>query len=151
MPDPAPAPVAAAVVAAPPAAAAPTVPGAGRASVAGGVDAAPALAAGIAAPTLTPPEVDLPAPEPEEPDPGLIMVKSADPQFPMNTMRRLRKGEVEVRFEVGPDGQVEVVSVVRSTSASLNSYALDAVRQWQFKPTPHGHTAVVDLAFDLDA
>jgi len=134
-------------VAAPPAAA-PAMP------LPTGIDTSPAVAAGLAAPSLAPPpEPDLPAsvPEVEEPDPGLIMVKSADPQFPMATMRRLRKGEVEVKFEVGADGQVDVVSVVRSTNPGLNNAALDAVRQWQFKPTPRGHTAVVDLAFDLDS
>ena len=141
-----------AVVAASPAV---QMPSAGaRNANAGGLDtvATPAVTAGLAAPTLTPPEVDLPAaPEVEEPDPGLIMTKSADPQFPMATMRRLRKGEVEVKFEVGADGQVDIVSVVRSTNPGLNNAALDAVRQWQFKPTPRGHTAVVDLAFDLDS
>jgi hypothetical protein len=62
-----------------------------------------------------------PSPEVEEPDPGLIMIKSADPQFPMNTMRRLRKGEVEVKFEVGPDGVVDVVTVMKTTNPSLNA------------------------------
>ncbi len=140
------------------AAAAPAIPlpagVAGNAMAAGGVAAglgAPAVAASLAAPTLTPPPTDVAPPEADEPDPGLIMTKSADPQFPMATMRRLRKGEVEVKFEVGSDGQVEVVSVVHSTNPGLNNAALDAVRQWQFKPTPKGHTAVVDLAFDLDA
>jgi TonB family protein len=119
-----------------------------------GIDAglsSPAVAAGLAAPALTPPPVDVAPPEVEEPDPGLIMTKSVNPEFPMTVMRRLRKGEVEVRFEVSSGGQVEVVSVVRTTNASLNNAALEAVRQWQFKPTPKGHTAVVDLAFDLDS
>jgi len=119
----------------------------------GGLDA-PAVETAIAAPTLTPPPTvpeAIAAPEIEEPDPGLIMTKSVDPQFPMSTMHRLRKGEVEVGFEVGPDGQVDVVTVVKTSNAGLNNAALNAVRQWQFKPTPHGHTAVVDLAFDLDS
>ena len=155
-------PAQAAVAAAPPAATAPAVPmptgAAGNTAAlasSGGLDAgvsAPALAGALAAPTMTPPPVDIPAAaEVEEPDPGLIMIKSADPQFSMNTMRRLRKGSVEVKFEVGPDGQVDVVSVVKTTNPGLNDAALEAVRQWRFKPTPKGHTALVDLAFDLDA
>jgi TonB family protein len=116
-----------------------------------GADASPAVGGAIAAPSLTPPAtLDVPPVEVEEPDPGLIMVSSVDPEFPMNLMRRLRKGEVEVRFEVGPDGQVDVVSVEKSTHHGLDNAALDAVRQWRFKPTPHGHAALVDLAFNMD-
>jgi protein TonB len=154
----APAPV---VVAAPPAAAAPSLAaatgsagvGKNSAMTSGGLDAgvsSAGLGGGIAAPTLAGPTIDVPVAE-EEPDPGLIMVKSADPEFPIATMRRLRKGEVEVKFEVGPDGVVDVVTVMKTTSPSLNAAAVDAVRQWRFKPTPKGHTAMVDLAFNLDS
>ena len=118
----------------------------------GGLDAgvsSGAIGAGLAAPAATAPQIEVPVAE-EEPDPGLIMVKSADPEFPIASMRRLRKGEVEVKFEVGPDGVVDVVTVMKTTSASLNAAAVDAVRQWRFKPTPKGHTALVDLAFNLD-
>jgi TonB family protein len=120
---------------------------------AGGLDAglsSAGAAGGLAAPGVSAPQVDIPSVE-EEPDPGLIMVKSADPEFPMATMRRLRKGEVEVKFEVGPDGVVDVVTVMKTTSQSLNAAAIAAVKQWRFKPTPRGHTAMVELAFNLDA
>lgn len=114
------------------------------------------LAGSIVAPALTPPAAApdpeaIAAPEIDEPDPGLIMTRSADPKFPMSAMHRLRQGEVEVRFEVGPDGRVEAASVVKTSSPTLNNAALDAVREWQFRPTPHGHIAVVDLAFNLDS
>ena len=154
----APAPV---VVAAPAAAAAPALVtatgaagmGKNTAMTSGGLDAgvsSASLGGGIVAPTVAPPPIDIPVAE-EEPDPGLIMIKSAEPQFPMASMRRLRKGEVEVKFEVGPDGVVDVVTVMKTTSASLNAAAVEAVRQWRFKPTPKGHTAMVDLAFNLDS
>ena len=120
---------------------------------AGGLDAglsSAGAAGGLAAPGVSAPQVDIPSVE-DEPDPGLIMVKSADPEFPMATMRRLRKGEVEVKFEVGPDGVVDVVTVMKTSSQSLNAAAIAAVKQWRFKPTPRGHTAMVDLAFNLDA
>ncbi len=110
----------------------------------------------IAAPTPTvsapvPEEAAIATPEIDEPDPGLVMTKSADPKFPLSAMQRLRQGEVEVRFEVDPNGRVEDASVVKTSSPTLNKAALDAVRQWQFRPTPHGHAAVVDLAFNLDS
>jgi TonB family protein len=156
----APAPV---VVAAPPAAAAPSLAAATGANAATSATGKSALASGgldagvssgsvggaLVAPSVAPATIDVPVAE-EEPDPGLIMIKSADPEFPISTMRRLRKGEVEVKFEVGPDGVVDVVTVMKTTSASLNNAAVEAVRQWRFKPTPKGHTALVDLAFNLD-
>jgi TonB family protein len=148
------------VVAAAPAATAPSLAAAtgtssiGNASAmtAGGLDAglsAGGVGAGIAAPSVVTPQIDLPVAE-DEPDPGLIMIKSADPEFPVAAMRRLRKGEVEVKFEVGTDGVVDVVTVMKTTNTMLNPAAVDAVRQWRFKPTPKGHTALVDLAFNLD-
>jgi len=118
----------------------------------GGADAGVAsagVAAGIAAPAATAAQVDIPPVE-EEPDPGLIMTKSADPQFPVAAMKRLRKGEVEVKFEVNPDGVVDSVSVLKTSNPGLNASAMDAVRQWRFKPTPKAHTAAVALAFNLD-
>ncbi len=127
--------------------------GKNTAMTSGGLDAgvsSATLGGGIAAPTIAAPPIDVPVAE-EEPDPGLIMTKSAEPEFPIATMRRLRKGEVEVKFEVGPDGVVDVVTVMKTTSASLNSAAVEAVRQWRFKPTPKGHTAMVELAFNLDS
>ncbi len=148
------------VVAATPGAAAPSLAaatgaaggGKNTAMSTGGLDAgvsSGSVAGGIAAPSVAPATIDVPVAE-EEPDPGLIMIKSADPEFPISTMRRLRKGEVEVKFEVGPDGVVDVVTVMKTTSPSLNNAAVEAVRQWRFKPTPKGHTAMVDLAFNLD-
>ena len=109
------------------------------------------LAGSLAAPSATPPQIDIAPPDGDEADPGLIMTKSADPEFPAATMRRLRKGEVQVKFEVGPDGVVDLVTVMKTTHSSLNAAAIEAVRQWRFKPTPKGHTALVDLAFNLDS
>jgi len=146
--------VPASVVAAAPAAVAPTrVAAAGSGGIAGamsarGVDTG--AAAGLAAPAIAATKIDVPPVE-EAPDPGLIMVKSADPEFPVATMRRLRKGEVEVKFEVDADGTVSAVTVMKTTNSGLNAAALDAVRQWRFKPTPRGHTAMVELAFNLDS
>jgi TonB family protein len=120
-----------------------------------GVDptaASPAEAAAIAAPSLASPLPDLPAAQPpEEPDAGLVLTESVDPRFPITLMNRLRKGQVEVRFVVAADGHVESVSVEHSTNHGLEPAALDAVKQWRFKPGPRGHTAVVDLAFNMDS
>ncbi len=100
------------------------------------------------APTLPEPEAT-PAPV-ALPDPGLSQVKSVQPEFPQSIVLRVHKGNVEVRFEVDPTGTVVDAAVVQSSNAHLNSAAVEAIRQWRFKPTPMSHTAMVNLVFDID-
>ena len=85
-----------------------------------------------------------------EPDPGLIQVKSVQPEFPIAVVQRIHKGHVEVRFEVDSGGTVVDATVVASSSPRLNIAAVEAIMQWRFKPTPASHTALVDLVFDSD-
>jgi len=85
-----------------------------------------------------------------EPEEALALVKADEPEFPVIVMRRLRKGHVQVRFDVQPDGSVANASVVQTSARSLNEAALEAVRTWQFKPVSSVRSAVVDLGFDLD-
>ena len=92
------------------------------------------------------------APPPaEEPDEGLVQIKSVQPEFPTAIVRRVHKGNVEVHFEVEPGGKVVEATVVQSSHSRLNDAALDAVKQWQFKPGTRYHTAAVNLKFDIDA
>lgn len=120
-----------------------TAPNPAAASVAG------ALGAGMVAPSATSAQAArAAAAEAEEP---LALVKADEPEFPIIVMRRLRKGSVQVRFEVQPDGAVANATVVQSTARSLNDAALEAVRAWQFKPVSSSRSAIVDLGFDLDS
>ena len=89
------------------------------------------------------------APDPE-PDPGLIQVKSVQPEFPTSVVERIHRGHVEVRFEVEPGGSVVDADVVESSNSHLNNAAVDAIKQWRFKPTHASHTALVNLVFDID-
>ncbi|MEK8032314.1 energy transducer TonB [Ideonella sp. DXS29W] len=89
---------------------------------------------------------------PEEPDDSpLALIKADEPEFPITVMRRLRKGTVQVRFDVMPDGSVSNAAVVNTTHRSLNEAALEAVAGWRFQPVRAARTAVVDLGFDLDS
>lgn len=89
---------------------------------------------------------------PEEPDDSpLALIKADEPEFPIAVMRRLRKGTVQVRFDVMPDGTVSNAAVVNTTHRSLNEAALEAVTGWRFQPVRAARTAVVDLGFDLDS
>jgi protein TonB len=85
-----------------------------------------------------------------EPDPGLVQVKSVQPDFPASVVRRVHRGNVEVKFEVDPEGDVVDATVVDSSHPRLNDAAVDAIKQWRFKPTSRTHTAMVNLVFDID-
>jgi TonB family protein len=113
--------------------------------VAGGLDPS-ALSSGMADTAASLPD---PAPAPE-PDPGLTQIKLVQPDFPGMVVKRVHKGNVEVRFEVDPGGIVTDAVVVESSNQRLNDAAIEAIKQWRFKPTPMSHTAAVNLVFDID-
>ena len=58
----------------------------------------------------------------------------AEPEFSTNLLRTLRKGAVQLRFTVLPDGSVTDPAVVTSTHARLNPSAPAAIAQWRFSP-----------------
>lgn len=97
-----------------------------------------------------PPELDVAPAAAPEPDPGLVQVKSVPPEFPISVVQRVHQGNVEVRFEVEPGGTVVDAAVVESSNARLNNAAVEAIRQWRFKPTAKAHTALVNLVFNID-
>jgi TonB family protein len=92
-----------------------------------------------------------PAPPPaEEPDAGLVHLESVEPEFPTTIVRRIRKGNVEVRLEVEPGGTVVGATVVETSHPGLNRSAVEALKQWRFKPSTRTHVALVNLVFDID-
>ena len=112
--------------------------------------AADAPADALAFPAPAAPEPGAAPPPAEEPDPGLVRVKLVQPDFPTAVVNRIRKGSVEVRFEVEPGGTVVDAEVVKSPHAGLGRAAVEAVKQWRFQPTAKSHTALVNLVFDVD-
>ena len=106
-------------------------------------------AAGVTA-SAAPLQPDVATSAAPEPDPGLIQVKSVQPDFPIIVVQHVRKGNVEVQFEVEPGGAVVDASVVESSNSHLNNAALEAIRQWRFQPTAKSHTALVNLVFNID-
>jgi TonB family protein len=77
----------------------------------------------------------------------LVPVTQSEPKFPINLVRTLRNGQVQVRFTVQPDGSVVEPVVVSSSNARLNPAALAAVLQWRFAPVHKPQQGVVDLGF----
>jgi len=90
------------------------------------------------------------APEDDDVDEPLVVVKQVQPEFGLNNLRTLRKGTVQVRFVVQPDGSVDEVGVMKTTSARLNAAAIAAMSQWKFKPIHHAQDAAIELGFNID-
>lgn len=86
----------------------------------------------------------------DSPASRLAPLKQESPAFPSYWTQRLRRGEVEVKFEVTPDGQVQRAAVVKSSHPQLRRAALEAVQQWRFAPISAPREAVVTVGFDLD-
>jgi len=101
---------------------------------------------------LTPPAAKrAPEPPPEDDsDDPLVLKHQVDPEFPGGLMRNLRKGTVQVKFTVQPDGSVAGTEVVKTSHARLNQAALSAVQQWRFQPIRHAQLGIVELGFNLD-
>ena len=65
-------------------------------------------------------------------------------------LRTQRKGAVQLRFTVLPDGRVTDPAVVTSTNARLNLSALAAIAQWRLSPLRKPQAELVALDLDLD-
>ena len=81
---------------------------------------------------------------------GLVALAQPAPQFPINVMRTLRRGTVQVRFSVMTDGSVADLEVLNTTSSRLNAAALAAIGQWRFQPVSKMQTGAVEVGFNLD-
>ncbi len=71
--------------------------------------------------------------------------------LPDALMRRLRRGAVEVRVEIGPDGQVLDAVIVQSSHPRLEQPAVEATRAAHFQPVARPTSAVIQFDFDLDS
>ena len=97
---------------------------------------------------LESPSVEAPSPQPPAP---LVRATLRDghnaaPDYPRAAVRRRLEGTVVLRLQVGVDGGVRHVEVVRSCDHSiLDSAAVEAARSWQFEPATRGGRPVPDL------
>jgi TonB family protein len=107
-------------------------------------EATPAASTPIAGAAAAPSTADEPDERP------LVLAVSVEPEFPALLTRRLRKGWVQVRLAVNPDGSVGDVEVVGSSHPRLNESALAAARRWVFEPPGQARQATAELAFDVD-
>lgn len=97
-------------------------------------------------PAPTAPAVDVAQEAPQ----GLVALAQPAPQFPVNVMRALRRGSVQVQFNVLPDGSVAKPEVLKTTNARLNAAALEAIAQWRFQPVSTVQSGAVEVGFNLE-
>jgi TonB family protein len=120
-----------------------------------------ALAAGAsgvtpsAAPLSLPP---FPAPPPSaSPDcrttPAVIpqVVYRVEPRYTGAARVVRRQGSVGLCVTVSADGAVRDVRVLRHLGYGLDENAVDAVRQWRFRPVASGFVALLEVSFSLAA
>ncbi|MCO5978136.1 energy transducer TonB [Ideonella oryzae] len=95
-------------------------------------------------------------PEPAAPPPSpvaetLVLRPGESLALPDSLMRRMRRGSVEVRVQVAPDGSVMDATIVQSSHPRLDQAALDAIKAAHFQPVSRPTSAVIQFGFDLDS
>lgn len=110
------------------------------------------------APPVAPPAPPEPLPPPPPPAvtqaPVPIPGQTPPPTYPRRALRRGIEGVVMVRVDVGPDGVPTSVGISNSSrSRDLDRAAIEAVRQWRFRPAmadgqPTVGTVVIPVEFD---
>ncbi len=71
-----------------------------------------------------------------------ILLVKVEPRYPETARRAGLQGTVVVRAVIAPDGSVENVSVVSSTSPLFDAAARDAVARWRYRPAVRGGAPV---------
>lgn len=85
-----------------------------------------------------------------------LYLKNEPPLYPMIARREGYEGTVVLNVEVLSSGDCGRVEIIKSSGYSiLDEAALQAVREWKFKPSRRGHTLVtfwveIPIRFDLE-
>ncbi len=87
-----------------------------------------------------------PSPQPSSGDDAFdtppTLVKFIEPEYPKYAKENNVTGKVTLRVFVKTDGTVSDVVVIESTDAMFNDAAIDAARQFRFKPARRDGRAV---------
>lgn len=83
------------------------------------------------------------------------LVKRIEPEYTRLAFDARLQGKVTLEVVIGVSGQVQVVRVVKGLSMGLDEKAVEAVRQWQFRPAmreglPFALTGQIDVYFRLE-
>ena len=91
------------------------------------------------------------APAPPPPPETLVLLPGESLALPDSLMRRMRRGSVEVKVQVAPDGSVMDATIVQSSHPRLDQAALEAIKAAHFQPVSRPTSAVIQFGFDLDS
>ncbi len=73
------------------------------------------------------------------------------PDFSPEARAAKYQGIVSIQFIVDPQGNPEDIQVIRHLGMGLDEKALEAVRQYKFKPAMYqGHPVPVQMVIDLN-
>jgi TonB family protein len=80
-----------------------------------------------------------------------VVVHSVDPEFTAEARTANFQGSVSIQLIVDSQGNPQNVRVVRHLGMGLDEKAIEAVRQYRFKPAMYeGHPVAVQLVIDVD-
>jgi TonB family protein len=77
------------------------------------------------------------------------VVKFVAPAYPRAAKDKRIMGKTTTRMSVGIDGSVKELKTVMAHPV-FESYVLEALKQWQFKPDAHEYTLEITCFFELD-
>jgi periplasmic protein TonB len=80
-----------------------------------------------------------------------VLIAKNDPEYSEDARKAKLQGTVVLHIEVGTDGRAQNITVQRSLGLGLDERAMEAVRNWKFKPgTINGKPAVVEAIIEVN-
>ena len=79
-----------------------------------------------------------------------VLIHSVDPKYPRPLFGKAKPSSVLIDLVVTDKGDPTKISIVRSGGDKFDKNAIDAVRQYQFKPAMlHGETVPVEINIEV--
>ena len=80
-----------------------------------------------------------------------VVIHSVDPEFTEEARNANFQGTVSLQLIVDPQGNPQNVRVVRHSGMGLDDKAVQAVKQYKFRPAMYqGHAVAVQMIIDVD-
>jgi TonB family protein len=76
------------------------------------------------------------------PTTSAVVISRRDPEYTDEARKAKIQGKVELWVTVGADGRPHQIEVSRGLGAGLDEKAVDAVKQWRFRPATHNGSPV---------